>query len=269
MHRRALFVLALIAALVAPLAATAQDPLEFDDDEYGEWSFAITPYAFLAAQSTDVGGEKLRSSFNDLASITNFGLQARVYARWRWLTFTADGTFATLGQNAEIGPVDADATINQWILDLKLGGLVHDNRTREQDGGWAIWVGAGARYWENDVEVEVTYNPILPGNDPVTDTIQAPQAWWDPVLGVAMHFPVTPVVSFGVRATGGGFGIGDASTYMWDGEFTALFRVAHRLAISAGYRQFKYNRTDGEGEDAVEQTVTVVGPQIGLSIGIF
>jgi hypothetical protein len=39
--------------------------------------------------------------------------------------------------------------------------------------------------------------------------------------------------------------------------------------ISAGYRQFKYDRTDGEGEDEVKQTVSVVGPAIGLSIGIF
>ena len=35
--------------------------------------------------------------------------------------------------------------------------------------------------------------------------------------------------------------------------------------LSAGYRQFKYRRTD----DDVTQTVTVVGPAIGLSIGIF
>ena len=48
-----------------------------------EWSVVVTPYAWLAAQSTDVGGEALRQSFNDLASITNFGAQMRAAARWR------------------------------------------------------------------------------------------------------------------------------------------------------------------------------------------
>ena len=31
-----------------------------------DWGFAISPYALLASQSTDVGGEKLRQSFSDL-----------------------------------------------------------------------------------------------------------------------------------------------------------------------------------------------------------
>lgn len=57
----------------------------------------------------------------------------------------------------------------------------------------------------------------------------------------------------------------NASDYLWDAEFAALFRLTNRLMLSAGYRQFKYRRTD----DDVTQTVTVVGPAIGLSIGIF
>jgi len=56
---------------------------------------------------------------------------------------------------------------------------------------------------------------------------------------------------------------------MWDAEFSAFFHLTKRLMLSAGYRQFKYKRDDGEGEDKVTQTVTVVGPAIGLSIGIF
>jgi hypothetical protein len=31
------------------------------------WSFSFTPYAWFAAQSSDVGGAELRQSFNDLA----------------------------------------------------------------------------------------------------------------------------------------------------------------------------------------------------------
>jgi len=253
-------------------AAFAQDPLEGDLDrpaaQIDVWGLAVTPYAWFAAQSTDVGGQAIRQSFNDLASITNLGFQVRVLARWRWLRFAADWTYSDMEANQEVGRLEVNQQLNQHILDMKLGGKVYDSRTAAQDGGIGIWVAAGARYWDSKVDILVTREPILPG-DPVQDTAKTGQAWWDPVLGLSLHFPVTPVVSFLVRATGGGLGIGNASSYLWDAELGALFRVSRRLMISAGYRQFKYQRTDGEGEDEVKQTVAVVGPAVGLSIGIF
>lgn len=85
----------------------------------------------------------------------------------------------------------------------------------------------------------------------------------------AFQWPVTPKVGFAVRATGGGLSIGNASTYMWDAEFAALFRLSRRFLLTAGYRSFKYDRKDGEGEDEVRQKVSVTGPTIGLSLGIF
>ena len=147
---------------------------------------------------------------------------------------------------------------------VKLGGKVYDTRTTAQDGGMGIWVSAGARYWDNAVDYTVTTRPILPGQETSVVTGKEAQRWWDPVIGVYMNFPVTPRVGFLVRATGGGFGIGNASDYMWDAEFAALFRLTDRLLLSAGYRQFKYRRED----DGVTQTVTVIGPAVGLSIGI-
>jgi len=190
-------------------------------------------------------------------------------ARWHWVTFAADWTYSETASVQEIGRITAGQEINQHILDMKLGGKVFDNRTPEQDGGLGIWVAAGARYWDNQTELVVSREPILPSGEPRVDTLDAAQSWWDPVLGVTLQFSITSTVSFLVRATGGGFGIGDASRYLWDAELGALFRISRRWMISAGYRQFRYERTDGEGEDEVQQSVSVVGPEIGLSFGIF
>jgi len=66
----------------------------------------------------------------------------------------------------------------------------------------------------------ITREPILPG-DPIVETGETGQTWWDPVLGLTMHFPVTPRVGFLIRAIGGGFGIGNASDYMWDAELAS------------------------------------------------
>jgi len=249
----------------------AQDPLELEEGYYSsaldEWGLAITPYVWFAANSTNVGGQALRQSFNDLASLTNLGFQCRLLARWRWAMFLADWTYADMGTEQEIGPVTTDIGVKQHILDMKIGGAVYDTRTPAQDGGMAIWVAVGTRYWDNTVNYSISREPIMPG-DPIVETGSTGQTWWDPVLGLGMHFPVTPNVGFLVRATGGGFGIGNASDYMWDAEFSSLFKVSSRLMISAGYRQFKYSRKDGSGEDEVKQTVTVVGPALGLSFGI-
>lgn len=256
-----------------PGNALAQEPLEFEAEAKPaaekDWGLAITPYAWFAAQSSDVGGTALRQSFNDLASLTNLGFQMRLVARWRWLVFTADGTYADMGSIQEIGRTTVDMTLDQYILDLKLGGRVNDTRTAAQDGGVGIWAAAGARYWDNKVEYTITTQPVFPGGEVRVETGSTGQTWWDPVLGLHLHFPVTPGVGFLVKATGGGFGIGSASTYMWDAEFVALFRLARRFLLSAGYRQFKYDRTDGSGENEVRQVVTVIGPALGLSIGLF
>jgi hypothetical protein len=39
--------------------------------------------------------------------------------------------------------------------------------------------------------------------------------------------------------------------------------------VSPGYRQLRDSRIQGEGQDGVKTVVSVVGPQVGLSIGIF
>ena len=244
-------------------AVHAQDSIESETVEsvpgIEEWSLGVTPYAWFAAQSSDVGGASLRQSFNDLASITNMGFQVRLAANWRWLLLSADLTKADMGSETSIGRTTIDLNIDQVIADFKFGVKVRDTRTAERDGGMALWLGVGGRYWDNTVDSTITTQPILPGGNPQVTFDSEVQRWWDPVLGLVFHFPVTPKVGFALRATGGGFGIGDASDYLWDAETAALFRLSKRLVLSAGYRQFKYSRTDGAGDDEVEQTVTVMG----------
>lgn len=265
-------VLLVLVNLGLPGRALAQDPLEFDETASAaasDWGLALTPYAWFAAQASDVSGRKLRQSFNDLASITNVGFQSRLAARHKWAIFTADWTYARQESETGVGRTDIHMQLEQHILDMKLGVEVYDTRTSAQDGGMAIWAAAGARYWDNDVDLTVTTRPVLPGNDPTVITENTGQKWWDPVLGLAFHWPVTSTVGFGARATGGGFNIGSASKYMWDAECLAIFNPWRRFMIAVGYRLFKYDRTDGEGDDAVRQTVTVNGPIVGLSVGIF
>ncbi|MEJ2504178.1 MAG: hypothetical protein P8177_12850, partial [Gemmatimonadota bacterium] len=87
--------------------------------------------------------------------------------------------------------------------------------------------------------------------------------------GVLAHWPVTPAVGFTARGTVGGFGIGNASSYLWDAEAAATFRLGPRFLLSAGYRTFRYDREDGEGDDRITQNVNVAGLIVGLSVALF
>lgn len=263
-------IVVILMATCGSVVQAQEEPATDSDHPSAEpWSVVLTPYAWFGAQSSDVGGTSVRQSFNDLASITNLGGQMRLAARWRWLILSADVTVADLETDQTVGPVSVELGIDQLIVDAKFGVKVHDSRNAEQTRGFALWVAAGGRYWDNAVETTVTITPILPGRPPEVTFDQESQTWWDPVLGLVFSFPVTAKVGFGLRATGGGFGIGDASDYLWDAETAALFRLSRRLALSVGYRQFKYSRTDGEGDQEIDQTVTVTGPAIGLSIALF
>lgn len=261
-------ILIVLVAGGLPRAATAQDPLEFERPEQDEWRLTLTPYAWFAAQASDVGGEKLRQSFSDLASITNVGFQIRSTARLRQLLVHADWTYADLASTTSIGQTKIDLGVKQHILDLRAGRTVFDSRTIEQDGGLAVGVSGGARLWVNDIDYTISRVPIIPGDTTVVSDSDK-QNWWDPMVGVFLHFPVTTVVGFHVRASGGGLGIGAASDYVWDAEFLASFRLGRRFLVLAGYRTFKYSRTDGEGADELNQTVSVTGPLLGLTAGIF
>lgn len=271
--RIAAFIAVIGLSLLAAGTTSAQDPMDVMADSVpssmDEWGLAFTPYAMLAANNTTVGGEAIRQSFSDLASITNGGFQGRVFLRFRKLAFTTDFTWADLGINEELGPIKADVGIEQWIVDLKLNARVYDTRTPERDSGIGVWAGIGARYWRNDVLIELTSDPVLPGTPGLDESDRIFQKWWDPVFGGVAEFPVTPSVGFLIKGTLGGFGIADASDYIWDLEFDANFRLSRRFLISAGYRHFKYKRVEGSGEDEVDTTVSVLGPQIGLSIGLF
>ena len=126
---------ALSMMLVFSISITAQDT-ESDFikvSERKDWGFSISPYAWLAGQSADVGGEKLRQSFNDLSSLTNFGFQLAAQARYKRFILSFDGTYAILGADGGSDLLDVEFSLDQWIIDTKLGYLFYDDIHYKED----------------------------------------------------------------------------------------------------------------------------------------
>jgi hypothetical protein len=258
-----------VAALPAGIAV-ADEGSDIAGDyeaEQGGWRFVLSPYAMLASQSTDVGGEQLRQSFDDLSSMTNVGFQmiANVYHRG-WI-LTADGTYANLGATNEGTLLRTDLDLDQYMLDLRLGYLVHNRVDHEGRTkvvrGWALEVNAGAKHWRNDVtldyQLKLGETVLAEGRDEVT------QSWWDPMIGAKARIILSRSVLLAVSLSAGGFGIGDASTISWDFTYSNTFKVSQLILVTAGFRSFRYDRTEGEGEDELETRVSVLGPVLGVS----
>ena len=258
------------------LLANAQTPdsIYQSSDKMKDWGCSITPYALLAAQSTDVNGQALRSSFSDLSSMTNAGFQIIATVRYKRVTFSFDGTFATLGAQMEQGPLKIDATIKQRILDFKLGYIVFDNfefSNTKPIKGWKLEVVAGAKYWANNLTIDdqlTLESPILGIDTTISNSTYLPQNWWDMMVGIKTQFILNDKVNLLVNFDVGGFGIGNSSKFAYNFTYVNNFRVLNWLSVDAGFRSFYYNRTDFDEatQSDINTKVNVLGPLLGVTI---
>jgi len=231
-----------------------------------DWSFSISPYAWLAGNATDVGGEKLRQSFNDLSSLTNFGFQMATTARYKRITATLDWTYAHLGAEMGNSALTVDAHVYQWIVDSKLGYIVYDKIDYQEDNviaGWSLEANIGAKYWVNDINVD--YTLLIFDKFPIEGNIGEKQDWWDLMLGLKSNFILSKSVLLSIGGDVGGFGIGNSSDFAWDMSYANTFKVSELILVTAGYRSFRYKRIDGTGDDELKTKVHAYGPFIGVS----
>lgn len=239
------------------------------DQEERIWSLTVAPYGLLAAQSTDVGDERLRQSFDDLSSMTNSGFQLIVGLRYKRWTASFDGTWANLGAGQDGNILNLDLNIDQQILDFRVGYLVFRDMDMIDNpiiDGWSLDVNLGAKYWLNDVNL--SYQLSAFGNVIDQGSLIQRQEWTDLTIGIAPSFIISKAVTISAQASVGGFGIGNSSDIAYDWTFLNSFKVAKPLAVHVGFRNFFYKRADGEGSARVSQTVNVLGPFIGVSLSI-
>ena len=237
-----------------------------EEEDQKDWSYSFTIYGLLASQATDVGGEQLRQSFGDLASLTNAGFQFIASVRYKRFGFSLDGTLANLGLQEEEGPLNLDVSIDQRILDFKGSYVLYETFEMENNrviDGWSLEALGGAKYWSNDLGID--YAILLDGTPIFEDTVNQKLDWWDMMLGVKTSISLSRAVLLGAWFNVGGFGIGNSSKFAWDLTYLNAFRVSRLITINAGFRAFSYRRVDGEGDNELETKVNVLGPFLGVS----
>lgn len=129
--------------------AISQNSVSEHANKKSDWNIIIAPYALLASQATDVGGQSIRQSFNDLTSLTNAGFQIIVAVGYKKYSLSFDGTFANLGSDYHQGPFFADLSLNQNIFGFKGAYTVYENFEFDEDNvikGWNLKLNLGAKY---------------------------------------------------------------------------------------------------------------------------
>lgn len=232
-----------------------------------DWSFKLAPYAWLAGTATDVGGEKIRQSFNDLTALTNFGFQMVAQARYKKWTLSSNLTYATLGDEVEEGPLFIDFAVKQIILDTKIGYTLIDKIDFGDDviHGWAMDATIGAIYWHNDVDVDVSLPIDFPGF-PIN--INEKIEYVDLVVGTNFRIILSKSVLLGISANIGGFGIGNSSILYWDLLFVNTFKISKLLTVTAGYKTFTDKTISGEGENEIKTNIKTFGPLLGVAFNL-
>ena len=260
------YVFLLVILCILPLGAQVTNKNFNEEGDQKDWSYSFTIYGLLASQATDVGGEQIRQSFGDLASLTNAGFQFIAGVRYKRFGFSLDGTLANLGVKEDEGPLNLDVSIDQEILDFKGSYVLYQTFEMEENrviDGWSIEALGGGKYWSNKIGIDYA---ILIDDVPILEeTIDQKQDWWDMMLGVKTTISLSRAVLLGAWFNVGGFGIGDSSKFAWDLTYLNAFRVCRLITINAGFRAFQYRRVDGEGDSELKTKVNVLGPFLGVS----
>jgi hypothetical protein len=204
----------------------------------------VSLYGMLAGMSGDVGLGPVNANvdvgFDNIWDNLRFGAMgsARVgYDRWALST-------EVIYMDLEATKGSFTAQAKQWMVQPALEYRVCQYFTAY----------AGTRYNNLDLKLK---GPL--GLNP-SDT----QAWWDPIVGTRLSFPLGKQFSFNVTGDIGGFNVG--SDFTWQAFPYFDWRFAKWGSAQAGYRFLSTDYETGSGLNRFKYDILSQGPQLGLTL---
>jgi hypothetical protein len=257
MRHSKLKALTIAAALFPAFSAEAADaPVTISpviaETEVGGWTFAVSPYFWVAGMSGDLAQfgsptVSIDADFSDLLENLDFAMMVIGEARYERFSLFADIMYSKLGGDGETpGPLfdSVDVTSETFV------GLFGAGYSIFQDGNSHLDLVAGARVWS--VDTDISFSGGLIGDLDVSDG----DTWVDGLVGVRARYDFNENWYF----TGWGLvGAGEADID-WDVAGGLGYQFNDRWSAVAGYRALgvDYSR-EGFVFDVVQQ-----GPILGL-----
>jgi len=228
-----------------------------------EWTFAFTPYAWLAFMSgrAEVGSTTLDVDLTPGDILRNLDWSEvpiwMSYAELRRgpLSFFNDimWTAVEAADGFERRFVSGQVEVDYSQLTVELGAAY----SVWSEGGGTVDVLAGGRYWRQETDVYLQTDRVALDRSGTVD-------WVDPFVGARWMQSVAPGQSILVRGDIGGFGAG--SDFSWQALATYNLKLCetdgHTINGYVGYRALSVDYSEG----AYEYDVLQQGPIAGLSV---
>jgi len=270
----------LLVILVLPCSsAQAYEPMGAD----GEWDFVVTPYVWIPARSDitstvsglTAGAEDV--SFKTIADIFDLLALSARFEAWKgrfgligdamWIKLYTDNKTVPLpGPILDVSIDKVD--IQQVVFDVAGAYRLLQRPLRQGRALPALYfepfLGARVVYLKQKIDVTIEpQGPILSGRSP---TLGDEKTWAELMIGGRLWMQVLEKLSFALRGSVSGFGIGEGSDLQWDLLAGADYRPWWRASLKAGYRVYQIDYMTGSGRDAFGYETTQHGPYLGVSI---
>ena len=248
----------------------------------GEWDFVVTPYVWLPARSditSTVSGKSadLELSLKELVDMFDvFALSGRFEAWKGRFGFIGDAMWLKVNMSNKAVPLPGpildinvdDVDMQQAIFDFA-GAYRLLQKPLKQGRALPVlyfepFLGARVVYLKQTVDVRIEpQGPILPGR---SGTLGDEKTWAELMVGGRLWIQVLEKVSFALRGSVSGFGIGEGSDIQWDLLAGTDYRPWRRASFKLGYRVYQIDYMTGSGFDAFGYDTTQHGPYLGASI---
>jgi len=271
----------LLVILVSPCSsAQAYEPMGAD----GEWDFVVTPYIWLPARSditSTIGAlppVEMELTFKDvIENFDVFALSMRFEAWKGKLGLIFDGYYMKLNTSRSVvlsspGPIpitlslDVDKVdVQQAIFDFAAAYRVLEKPLRKGSDFPVLYFDPFLGVRVNYLKQEVTGRAELSGREILNGTIGDEKTWPELMFGGRFTLQVLEKLSFAVRGSVSGFGIGEGSDLQWDFLGGADYRPWRVASFKAGYRIYQIDYMTGSDFDTFGYDATQHGPLLGVS----
>jgi hypothetical protein len=233
------------------------------------WSVRLVPYMWALSMEGDVTvrgvtapvdvsiGKVLDLFLNDL----NFAAIGQIEAKRGRIGFLVNGIYADVSPGSQIRRLDFSTRFRTSLIDVlatyELEG-VHSWLSLPPEARFELL--AGFRFNSLSSGLTVT------GPRGNSATASGTEDWFDPILGARFRLPLCQNLTAQVRGDVGGFGIGEASQFVWNLEAILEYRCTSRASLFAGYRVLDIDYTSGSGSRRFGFDMTLSGPLAGLAL---
>jgi opacity protein-like surface antigen len=249
----------IVSALCLGMATT----LSVDARASDQWEYEVTPYMLFAGMDGTLGirdhTADVDMSFSDIWDSLDAGFMGLFTARKGPWMFGLEGVYMKLdgekgssftGPGGIIGgDGELKVTASMYVYQGTLGYRLVDDRTRVDLIG-------GVRYTKLHTKMDVKVAFDQPPFDDVNAGLKGSDSWFDGVVGVWAHHPVSEEVSLvGYADVGGG---GSDLTYQFMAGVNWEFK--EDLTAKLGYRYLSWDYEDG----GTVWDMSASGPYLGL-----